>query len=199
MAVANITLVFNITSQTVVASTGSSAPVSLPVVTVGDTYNLRIAVVESSGSGVASVQSVLDPSGLSLKVGIGILGGTPDVLTTTFTPSGSFLIGTLDCTTAAFAAKVAAATPLYFEAELGESGLYSTIFQSLITCRNQVIPTTATSPTPGDEFLSRAECLALFAQFINTAGRTITLTSADGQRTVTLGCNTDGSFDTIAG
>ena len=147
MAVANITLFVNITAGTLVASSSSAAQVAPPVVTVGDIYNLRVCIVEANGAGVGTQLSVLDPSGLALKVGIGVPdAGAPDVLTIAFTPAGNFLVGILDCSTAALQAKVTAGTALSLEIEISEGATILTAFQASITCRKQVIPSNATTP-----------------------------------------------------
>ena len=196
MAAVNLTLYVNVTRQILQAATNNGTPVDLPAFTVGDTYDLKLCFVEQEGRGVGATQyTVISPGSLGCKVGIGVDGGTPDVLQTSFTASGNFLVGTLDCTTAAYAAKVTAGTPLFFEIEVGESGNYKTIIHKACTNYSGVIPTSATTPAPAEEFYTKTEILALFSQFVNTAGRTLTLTSSDGTKQVILGCNNDGSFD----
>ena len=195
MATVNLTLYVNVTRRTLQCSTSDGTTFPTPAFTVGDTYDIKVALIEQTGSGVRPTMTVLAPGSLGLKVGIGAEGGTPAVLQTTFTASGNFLVGTLDCSTAAFSAAVTAGTQMYLEIEVGESGNYKTVFHEICVNRHGVIPTSATTPAPAEDFYTRAEINALFAQLVNTAGRTITLTSPDGTKQVILGANNDGSFD----
>lgn len=194
MAVVNLTLIVNISRGYIQASTSNGTRVAAPSFTVGDQYPVRIAFVEQNGEGPAATFSVLSPSSLGLKVGIGTRGGTPAVLQTTWTPSGNYLTGTLDCATAAFSSAVSAGTRLYFEVEVSESGQPNTVYQVEATTRDQVCPTSATTPAPAEEFYTKTEANNTFAKKVGAAGDAITLTSADGTKQVILYVDNDGTF-----
>jgi hypothetical protein len=160
---------------------------------VGDTVNLRVYIIQQNGTGPTSVLQVLDPSSMALKVAVGILGGTPDVAQTSFTPSGYFLAGTLDFSTAAFAAKVAAGTQLYLHIQYGQSGNFTTAYVGAVTTQNTVIAAGATTTPAGDEYLSKIIQQQTFVPFIGSAGRTFTTVSPDGTKGTIWGTNNDGS------
>jgi hypothetical protein len=52
---------------------------------------------------------------------------------------------------------------------------------------------TTSPPGPVDQYLTKAECLALFAKYINDAGKTIQFVSQDGTATRELGVGNDKS------
>ena len=194
MAVVNLTLYVNVTKGLLQASSTNGTRVDSPTFTVGDTYSVKVMLLEQQGDGPASVFTVITPTSLGLKVGIGPLGGTPDVLQTSWTASGSFLTGTLDCSTSDFNTAVNASETLHFEIEASESGQYSTVYQVQATYRKQVVPTSATTPTPAESFRTKADSDNTYVKKVGLAGESITLTSADGTRRVVLWVDNDGGF-----
>lgn len=193
MATVNLTLFVNVTRRILQASTTDGSTMAVPAFTYGDVYDLKVALIEQTGSGIGATYTVLSPGSLGLKVGIGQRGQSPLVLQDTFTASGNFLVAQLDCTPAGYATAIDAGTALYLEVKAGDSGNFKTVFQELCTNRRAVSTTASASPAPSDQYYSKAEIDALFAKMVNTAGRTITLTSPDGTRQRILGVNDDGS------
>lgn len=193
MAVANVTLFVNVTRGVLQASTTDGTAVDANYAfTVGDTYDLRLAFIEQVGRGPAAVYSILTPSSLGLKVGLGI-DGTAYALQTSFSASGNYLEGSLDCNVSAFETAVNAGTTISLEIELSEGGKFKTVYKKAVTCRKGVITTGATTPLPADSYYTKAEIDAMVAFLSNSAGKTITLTSPDGTRQRIIGVRDDGS------
>jgi len=63
-----------------------------------------------------------------------------------------------------------------------------------LTIYRSLNATGAAAPEPEDQYLTLDQAKGLFAQFVNGAGRTITLTSADGTKKIVLSVDNDGSF-----
>ena len=191
MATVNLTLFVNVTRRLLQASTTDGTSVDVPEFTYGDTYDLKVCLLEQTGT-IRPAFTVLAPGSLGLKVGIGVRGSTPLVLQDTFTPSGNFLIGSLDCTPAGYASAIDAGTPLYLEIKAGD-GNFKTVFQELCTNRRSVTTVTSVAPAPSADYYTRAEIDALFLKKVNGPGVTVTWTSPDGLSQRISGCNDDKS------
>jgi hypothetical protein len=91
MATVNLTLFVNVTRRILQASSTDGTSISVPEFTYGDTYDLKVLLLEQTGT-IRPAFTILPPGSLGLKVGIGVRGATPLVLQDTFLPSGNYLV-----------------------------------------------------------------------------------------------------------
>lgn len=191
MATVNLTLYVNVTRRTLQASTTDGTSIPTPEFTYGDTYDLKVCLIEQTGT-VRPAFTILPPGSLGLKVGIGARNASPLVLQDTFLPAGNFLVASLDCTPAGYASAIDAGTTLYLEIKAGD-GNFKTVFQEICQNRKSVTTVTSVAPAPSADYYTRAEIDALFLKRVNPAGVTVTWTSPDGLSQRISGCNNDKS------
>jgi hypothetical protein len=188
----------NVTDETLGSSETSGTGGKLPPFTVGDTIPLKIAIVERTGTAPTAVFSVVDPTGYSLKVSIGVpaaTGATPAAQQTSWTVAGNYFTGSLALNTAAIVAAVSAGTALFFEIEVSVGGgEYQTIYQSTCTVRKEVNPTSSTAPTPAEEFYTKNEANQVFVRRAMGAGDAIVWQSQDGTQRAIQYLHNDGSL-----
>ena len=87
----------------------------------------------------------------------------------------------------------AASVTAYFEINITDSGDRETILQITFNLRAVVDELASNAPSPTDQYLTKAEVLALFVKFINTAGDTVVFKSPDGVYGREIGVANDGT------
>lgn len=194
-----LNLVIDRQSRRLVEYSGSVSKV--PDVFQGNVLDLKITVVDPSGSLGGFSKVDLGSYGLRVAIGAtptGTSGGpTPLALQNTFTwdSADKSFSGSLECNTTAIDTFIgtAASATAYFEVNLTLAGNRITILQETFTLKAVVDEATSTAPTPTDVYLTKAECLALFAKFVNDAGATIVLKSPGAIYGRELGIGDDGA------
>lgn len=176
---------------------------SIPNLFQSNTPTVRVTVVDPTG-GLNPQYQAVDLSGYGLRCSIGDTptgssgGPTPLALQDTFTwfASGSYFEADLALNVAAIDAFIgsAASKGAYFELNLTGSGGRETILQVPFQLSAVVDELTSTSPTPTDQYLTKAEVQATYAPLVGVPGGKIVLKSPNGLYAVELGCNDDGTF-----
>ena len=202
MATVKLDLFVNVTERKLVLSATNPATFTLAprLFTVGDTVTVRFLLLERVSFSFGQNQlSQINPSGFAVKLGIGVEGSTTLTEATATSISGNYISMSLDLSTSEFSTAVNAGTAMFFYIKISESGTYQTVYSEAITGRKQITSIT-TTPAAGATYYSKDEVDALFAKLINTAGRTITLTSPDGTKQGILYVADDGSthFDAVS-
>jgi hypothetical protein len=171
------------------------------------TLSLHPLEIDATRTPVQGPFAELDPTGWSASVKVfKTSDGTVLASQTSWTVSGNTLNGSLDLNTANMALEFPA-SPLttktitaIFEVEITDGNGAKFTFQdtAFVINREYIV---AGSPTalPLTSYYTAAEMDQLFVKFANNpAGATISLKSPDGTKTVDIGCNDDGSFDSNA-
>ena len=175
---------------------------SIPPLFQSNVQTVRVAVVDPTGLFNPAYQLV-DLAGYGLRASVGDTptgssgGPTPLALQDTFVwdSDGKFFEADLALNTVAIDSFIGALASkgAYFELNLTKDGNRETILQTNITLKAVVDELLSVAPTPTDQFLTKAECLALFAKLVNNLGTRITLRSQNGIYGRELGVNNDGS------
>jgi|ERR1051326_1976426 hypothetical protein len=175
---------------------------SLPALFQSNVKALRVQVVDPTGNPM-NPYSLVDVSKYGLRASVGDTptgaagGPTPLALQDTFfwNSKGFYFEADLLLNTTAVDAFLGPlpARQAYFELNLTLGGNRITILQTTFTLKAVVDELTAIAPTPTDQYLTKAECLALFAKLVGDLGQRIVLRSANGLYGRELGCNDDGS------
>jgi hypothetical protein len=140
--------------------------------------------------------SELDPTGWSAAVKIFNSSGTVLASQTSWTVSGTALVGSLDLNTANMATEFASSAvtsvqTAIFEVELTDGTGAKFTFQDTVTIKREYIVVGSPSALPLPSYYTKDEINALFVRFSgNPDGATITLTN--GAKEVVLGAGTDG-------
>lgn len=196
-----LNLVIDRQSRRLVEFSGSVT--KIPDIFQGNVIDLKITVVDPTGSVSGAVFSKVDLGSYGLRVAVGATptgtsgGPTPLALQNSFTWDSvdKSFSGSLECNTTAIDSHIgsAASAAAYWEVNLTLAGNRITILQEAFTLKAVVDEATSTAPTPTDTYLTKAECLALFAKFINDAGQTIVVKSPGAIYGRELGVADDGS------
>jgi len=167
-------------------------------------FQIQIVEPDSSGSaGTIGKYVAVDMAGFGLRLAIGAAptgtsgGPTPLALQDTFTwdSTNKWFTGSVALNVVAIDSFIgsAAQASAYIEVNSTYSGSRITMFQGGVTLRAVLDELTSTAPSPTDQYLTKAEMLALFAKLINDAGTVIVLKSPDGTRGRELGVANDGT------
>jgi hypothetical protein len=143
----------------------------------------------------------LSTYGLRASVGqqpTGTSGGpAPLALQDTFVwnAAGSYFSADLNLAVAAVDAYIgsAAAKSAWFELNLTLAGNRITILQTQFNLMAVVDELTSTVPGPTDQYMTKAECLALFQQMVGGLGQVLLMKSANGVYGREIGVADDGS------
>lgn len=163
----------------------------------GDSVTIEVMLLEPVND-AKNPYSRVDPGPYALKVAVGLLEGTPDAVQDTWTQTsgadGKFE-GVLSLSTSALQAAIAGQNSInrYLAVQLNSGTGFETVAQPQVAVFNRVIPPGTVAPVPADEYLTKAECFALFVQWINDPGRKTTYVSTNGQYAVSIGCQDDAS------
>lgn len=152
---------------------------------------------------VAPNYQLVPTAGLTLKMAIGPRAGAEADLAyqNVWVDSGQgYLEAVLNLNTDTMASAFTSADSVssFFEIKMTENGNTRRVYQQAITLTSDVIDPAGASILPGarEEFLTRAQCLAMFVQWFNNApGSVIELPAKNTPAVVRLGCNDDGSFN----
>jgi hypothetical protein len=174
----------------------------IPGLFQSNTLGLRIQVVDPTGD-FTTPYSIVDLNGSGMRVSVGDTptgsagGPSPLTLQDTFVwdAVNKWFAADIALNTAAIDAFLGAAASklAYFEVNLTGGGARTTILQTAFTLKAVVDELTAVVPTPTDQYLTKAESLAMFAKFLNDLGAVIVLKSPNGVYGRELGVNNDGS------
>lgn len=167
-----------------------------------NTVTLQITIVDPTGQ-PTSPYTVIDMSGAGLRVSIGqtptgTQGGPPLLAlqdTFTWNATGKYFQADLSLATSTIDNFIgaAASASAFFEVNVTSAGNRDTILQVGFTLLAVCDELASTVPAPVDQYLTKAECLALFAKLVNDLGARIVLKSANGVYGRELGVNNDGT------
>lgn len=178
------------TNGRLVQSNVSATPVLFPKVFHQDNLRLVIHPLEVDPSRAPNLGpfAQIDPTGMSLKVGIfDSTGDTTLALQSTWTVDGNTLVGTLNCNTAEMTAEIGSADSItgILEFEFTDSdGNKITIQQDTLTIEREYIVSATPDPIPNETFLPEAASLAMFLLKEGTAGEGRIWVSPDGTKKV---------------
>lgn len=207
MALIKRKLFVDVDGGQLVEGLNSPAATELPPFVQGDTIELSIYLLRRSSAypvslGGLSPFSKINPSGLSLRVGIGtptsaVGTGSPIVYQNSWSIDSTeqCFVGTLYFTPSACATALGSATSvgLTLEIEVAESGAYSTVLQAPVTLKAELIESTAPEVSqPQDEFYTKAQVNALFMPRAGEAGLQLVLKSPSGTKTCYIWLDNDG-------
>lgn len=195
-----LNLVVDRQNKRLVAVLGSIT--QIPPIFQSNTVTVRVTVVDPTGSLTAPYTTV-DLTGYGCRVSVGATptgdsgGPAPLALqdTNPWVPAGKYFQGDLALNTVAVDSYIGttASKSAFFEINLTNGGTRETILQVTFTLAAVVDELTSTTPTPTDQFLTKAECLALFQKLIGDAGQRLVLKSLNGVYGREIGVNDDGS------
>lgn len=193
-------LAVNRQTETLVSYLGSVP--SLPALFQSNQKSLQVQVVDPTGNPM-NPYILVDLNGYGLRASVGDTptgtagGPTPLALQDTFiwNPAAKSFFGDLLLNTPAVDTflGISAAKQAYFELNLTIAGTRITILQTQFTLKAVVDELTSIAPTPTDQYLTKAEMLALFVKKIGLKGERQVYTSEDGLHQIEKGCNDDGS------
>ncbi len=197
-----IKLAINRQSRQLVYFNGSATAV--PPLFQSNNQDFQIQIVDPDPSGRIGGLVAVDMAGTGLRVAIGATptgssggpsplalqdsaGWTWDAVNKWFT--GSLALNTTDVDTyiGSSAFRVA-----YLEVNSTLSGSRITLLQASFNLTAVVDELTSTTPSSTEQYLTRAECLALFAKLVNDLGTRIVFKSANGLYGREIGVGEDG-------
>jgi hypothetical protein len=187
-------------NRKIVAFNGSVS--SMPDLFQSNTVTLQVQIVDPASTQIGT-PSIVDMGTFGLRAAVGpspmgTTGPTLLALQDTFTwdSANKWFTADLALNTTGVDTYIGSQpqASAFFEINLTYAGGRITILQVPLLLRAVCDELTGTVPTPTDQYLTKAECLALFVKYINDAGKTITLTSPTTGKLVELGANDDGSF-----
>lgn len=195
-----LTLTVDRQAETLVSYLGSVP--SLPALFQSNQKSLKVQVVDPTGNPMIPY-SLVDLNGYGLRASVGDTptgaAGGPAPLTLQdgfiWNPGSKAFFGDLLLNTAAIDAFLgnSASRQAYFELNLTIAGTRVTILQTQFALKAVVDELASVAPNQVDQFLTKAECVALFAKLVGDLGQRIVLRSANGLWGRELGCNDDGS------
>lgn len=202
--VSALNLVIDRQSRKLVSFNGSIT--AIPAVFQGNVIDLKITVVDPTGSLSGAPYSKVALGSYGVRVAIGATptgssgGPTPLALQNTFTWDAvdSSFSGSLECNTAAIDSHIgaAASATAFFEVNLTLSGNRITILQEAFTLKAVVDEATSTVPTPTDSYLTAAESRATFQPRVGANGDVIVLKSPNGVYGLEIGVSNTGEMTT---
>jgi hypothetical protein len=189
-------------NKSMVAYNGSVA--SIPPFFQSNTPTLQVFVVDPVNA--LGTYSLVDLNGFGLRVSVGDTptgsagGPTPLTLQDTFAwdPVSKSFSADLNLAVVAMDTFLGAAASksAYFEVNLTKDGKRDTLLQQTFTIKAVVDELTGIAPTPTDQFLTKAETLAMFQRMVGPLGQRLVLRSANGLYGLELGVGDDGSLIT---
>lgn len=207
MALAPLQLFVDTQARKLKASSTSMADFALPAFVQGEKMRVELTfLVPAVPATVASPYTKLDANGYSAAIQIiagnptGTAGG-PAALALisgvdwTWDSTNRKFTGQLDLTATAIATAIAtnASLACTIEVELLDSdGNRAKYIQQGLTLKASVKEITSTAPSPSETYLTANEIYAIFARYINPAGKTILFKSADGTGSREIGVDNDG-------
>jgi hypothetical protein len=187
-------------AETLVSYLGSVP--SIPDLFQSNIKRLRVQVADPTGNPM-SPYTLVDLAGYGLRASVGKTptgtqgGPAPLALQDTFpwNAAGSYFEAELALNTTDIDAYLStdASKQAYLELNLTKDGNRTTILQKTFTLKAVVDELTSVAPAPTDQYLTKAECLALFAKKVGLPGERQVYTSANGLHQIEKGCNDDGS------
>jgi hypothetical protein len=175
---------------------------SIPGLFQSNTLTLRIQIVDPTGDFTAPY-SIVDLNGIGLRASVGDTptgaagGPAPLALQDTFVwdAVNKWFSADIALNTAAIDAFLgsAAAKTAYFEINLTGGANRTTILQATFTLKAVVDELGSTVPAPTDQYLTKAESVALFAKRVNDPGVRIVLVSPSGTYGRELGVDDAGN------
>lgn len=199
-----LNLVIDRQSRKLVSYNGSIT--AIPAAFQGNVIDLKITVVDPTGSLSGAAYSKVNLNGYGVRVSIGAQptgssgGPTPLALQTSFTwdASDSSFSGSLECNTSAIDTHIgtSASATAWFEVNLTLSGNRTTILQETFTLKAVVDEATSTVPTPTDSYLTAAESRSTFQPRVGAAGDVLVLKSANGVYGLEIGVSNTGEMTT---
>jgi hypothetical protein len=176
--------------------------IQLPALFQTTVPTLQIGVVDPTGN-VMAPYSLVDLTGYGLRASVGDTptgtagGPAPLALQDTFVWNAAtkYFSADLSLTGAAIDSFIGslASRGAYFEINLTLNGNRDVLLQIPVTLKAVVDELTSTAPGPTDQYLTKAECLALFAKLIMDLGQRQVFRSANGVYGREIGVNDDGS------
>lgn len=200
MATATRKLFVNFQTKSLQISDRNGGVFSLPAFNKYETVPLEIVIVESdlTTTGLPKYRR-MDISALSLSVAINQTfdSASPLAYQPTFSKDEeqNVFSAELALNTAAMNTYLGSSDSksAYFEVEVQEGVCRSKIFTAVITLQNAVTQVTATTPTPVDEYLTKAQTVAQFMPRIGEAAGQLTFTSPGNIYQRIIGVEDDGS------
>ncbi len=189
-------------NKKLVSLNGSVA--SIPALFQSAVVTLRISAVDPTGNFTAPY-SLVDLNGFGLRVAVGDTptgtagGPAPLALQNeggfVYNAAGKYFQGNINLATAAIDAYIGPQSfrQAYFEVNLTQGGSRDPILQETFTLKAVVDEQAANVPNPVDQYLTKAESLALFAKLVNDLGARIVLKSENGVYGRELGVADDGT------
>jgi hypothetical protein len=163
--------------------------------------DFQVQVIEPDPSGKPGAYVIVDLNGSGLRMSVGdtpqgAVGPTPLALQDTFTwdSTNKWFTAALALNTAAIDTFLGAGAskPAYFEVNLTTAGNRITLLQVVFNLKAVVDELTAVAPVATDQFLTKAECLALFAKLLGDTGQRVVFRSASGVYGRELGVGDNG-------
>jgi len=176
----------------------------LPSFTKYETIPFEICIIEPdlTSNGIDRFSRV-DISNLSLSLTINdtLDDAAPLVQQTSWTKNedDNVFSAEVSMNTAAMNTYIDATTKsAYLEIEIQEGTARNKIFIGTITLQNAVSQVSSTAPTPLDEYFTKPQVTAQFAQKVLPAGEQFTITSPSGNKQRILGVDDGGNtIDTV--
>jgi hypothetical protein len=204
-------LYIDTSSNKLVKSAISTAPITDFFFVQGDTVTLIIQLLEPNPSGgIVAPYSTVILTGLSFRVGIGtassVIGsGIPGIFQSSFSIDSSLNTATgilyIEPTAAAtLITPTLKANAADFEIEVSEGGNYSTVYSGSIQLRAELIEAASPPvPSPGDTYLTANEINANYLSKAGIAGESKLWISANGSFKVLQYLGDDGvmHFDPV--
>lgn len=200
MANGALKLFANIRSKLLQVSDRNGGAFVLPNFNKYETIPLEIVLVEPDTAAIGLPQfRRIDISSLSISVAVNDTydDASPLAYQPTFTKdedlnmfSAELALNTAALNTYLGSSDTKAA---YFEIEIQEGTARRKIYTAAITLQNAVTQVSSTTPTPVDEYLTKAQQVAQFVQKIMPASEQLTFTSPSGAYQRIIGVADDGS------
>ena len=195
-----IKLCINRQSRELVAFNGSAT--DIPPLFQSNVQDFQVQIVDPDPTQPLTGFIAVDGQGWGLRMSVGgTPAGTPGQVpialqdTWTWDPTNKWFTASLALNTAAIDSYLGsmASSAAYFEINSTSGGNRTTLLQSQILLLAVIDEQTTSPPGPVNSYLTKAECLALFAQLLGTPGTHIRLTSPGSIYARELGVNDDGS------
>lgn len=204
MATAKRRIFVNWFTKKLQLSDRKSGEFQLPAFTKYETVPLEICIIEPdlTGTGIDRFSRV-DISNLSLSLTINdtLDDATPLVQQTSWTKNedDNVFSAEVSLNTAGMNSYISAATQnAYLEIEIQEGTARSKIYIGTVTLQNAVSQVSSTAPTPLDEYFTKPQVTAQFAQKVLPAGEQFTITSPNGAYQRIFGVDNGGNvIDTV--
>lgn len=173
----------------------------LPDFFAGTEKNFRIALLQDNPSAGPGAVSLIDSTGIGLRIGIGepgaVLTSATMALDATTAPANVVFAGLLPFNLSAiyalFPGNSTAPSPQVLEIEVNNGGDFDK-FQFPVTIRNEILTTNLVDPTPPDTALGRNEAAQLYMPWAWPAGRGPILLSPDGSKKAIVYLDNNGQL-----